>query len=405
MPVPESKNQFTISELNKKIRSSLEFSFSDVWVAGEISNFHHHPSSHHMYFTMKDDTSELKCVMFHGMNQYLRFKPDNGLEVRAHGTVSIFESRGQVQLIISRLELYGIGNLFKAYTKLKEKLEADGLFSDNSKKVIPKSPKTVGIVTSKSGAVLKDIIQVLRRRAPFINIVLCYAKVQGEGSSSEICKSLNALDNLKNIDTIIIARGGGSIEDLWAFNEEILARTVFNCKTPIISAVGHETDFTIIDFVADLRAPTPSAAAELVSISKDDYHTSINFLHDQLNSTIISKLQKAISIIGFLDKKVRLLMPHKKINRQLEKLHRLEKRLLYGLRLQFLQFNNHIVLLEKQLKGLGPKEVLKRGYSIAFSLDGKIIRKSKDVLIGQNIVLQTGEGSFIAKKSLENKNK
>ena len=399
----DAKNQFTISELNKKIRSSLELSFSDIWVSGEISNFHHHPSSQHMYFTMKDDTSELQCVMFRGLNQYLRFKPDEGLQVCAYGSISIYEYRGQIQLIISRLEPAGIGDLFKAYIQLKERLKGDGLFSDNFKKEIPKFPKRVGVVTSKSGAALKDILQVLNRRSPFINIILSYAQVQGEGSAKEICKSIHALDNWGKVDAIIVARGGGSIEDLWAFNEEILAYAVFDCKTPIISAVGHETDFTIIDFVADLRAPTPSAAAELVSISKEELYTSIDFFDDHLNSIIKNKLEQIISKIAFLKNKVELLMPQKRIKRQLEKLERLEKRLIYGFRVQFLQFNELIIALDKQLKGLGPQQVLKRGYSIAFSLDGEIVRKSSDVAIGQDILLQTGEGSFTAKKSLENK--
>ena len=247
----ELRSQYTVSELNTQIRHLLENSLSDIWVTGEISNFHHHPSSGHMYFTLKDGRGEMRCVMFRGANQFLKFMPNEGMEVRVYGSVTIYEQRGQVQFKVSKMEPAGLGDLFKAFEALKLSLASEGLFDSEHKKTIPKFPSTIGVVTSSSGAALRDILNVLERRAPHVNVIVRSAKVQGNGSALDISKAIIEFNEFKNVDIIIVGRGGGSIEDLWAFNEEMVARSYFESTIPIVSAVGHETDFTIADFVAD----------------------------------------------------------------------------------------------------------------------------------------------------------
>ena len=290
--MPESIRRFTVTELNAEIRSILEGSFSDIWVTGEISNFHNHSSSGHMYFTLKDGRAELRCVMFRGANRFLRFIPENGLNVRVYGSVSVFEQRGQVQLIATLMEPAGLGDLFQAFEALKKKLAEEGLFNPEHKLSLPNFPRSVGVVTSGTGAAIRDILNVLKRRAPHVRILLRPTRVQGDGAAREIAEGIQNLEQFGSVDVVIVGRGGGSLEDLWAFNEEVVARAIYNCAIPVISAVGHETDFTISDLTADLRAPTPSAAAELVSPARDEILSQLMIHLASIERSILAKIEQ-----------------------------------------------------------------------------------------------------------------
>ncbi|MED5248420.1 MAG: exodeoxyribonuclease VII large subunit, partial [Candidatus Neomarinimicrobiota bacterium] len=280
------ENALTVSELTVQIKTLVESSYSSVIVRGEISNFTHH-SSGHMYFTMKDKHSELRAVMFKGKNNSLSFTPKNGTDVILQGKLSVYEARGQYQIIAQHMEPAGIGALFLAFEELKKRLLAEGLFDKSKKKPLPKFPSTVGIVTSKTGAALRDMLIIFKRRAPQVKIIIRSALVQGSDAAQDIVNGIKELSSLENIDLIIIGRGGGSFEDLWPFNEEVLVRQISQCEKPIISAVGHETDITISDMVADLRAPTPSAAAEI----------AINNIFE-ISQSIDNKLSRLINLIG-----------------------------------------------------------------------------------------------------------
>ena len=254
----------SVSEINRRAKSILEENFPFVWIQGEVSNFFS-AASGHWYFSLKDESSEIRCAMFANKSHRITFEPKNGDHLVLNGTLSIFEGRGQYQIIVEHIELAGEGALLKAFEELKKKLLTEGLFDDSLKKKLPSYPRSIAVVTSPDGAVIQDIINVLSRRSPFFNLTVVPTLVQGEKAAPLICEALNKASNLENIDLIILARGGGSIEDLWAFNNEEVARTIVNCPIPLVSAVGHETDFTISDFVADIRAPTPSIAAEIIS--------------------------------------------------------------------------------------------------------------------------------------------
>ena len=397
--MPESQTQYTVSELNAQIRRVLEGSLSDIWVTGEISNFHHHPASGHMYFTLKDGRGEVRCAMFRGNNQYLNFKPSDGMEVRVYGSVTVYEQRGQVQLKVARMEPAGMGDLFKAFEALKKSLAEEGLFDPDHKNPIPKFPKSVGIITSGSGAAVRDILNVLNRRAPHVNVIVRSTKVQGEGSAQDIAEAISEFNQYKNVDVLIAGRGGGSLEDLWAFNEEIVARRIFESEIPVISAVGHETDFTIADFVADLRAPTPSAAAELASVSIGDILNLVSEKEHLLTKSVQRKIEQYFLRMDHLTDKIILQQPQKRIQRKIEKLNQFSTRLVHGQEIHLSHIKDNLTALEKQLTNLGPSQVLDRGYAIAFDSSGDIIRTEADVDIGDPFTLKTGEGSFGAKKT------
>ena len=283
------ENSLSVSELTAKIKDLIESNFSSVIVRGEISNFTHH-SSGHMYFTLKDKHSELRAVMFKGKNSSLAFTPKNGTDVVIQGNLSVYEMRGQYQIIAQHMEPAGIGALFLAFEKLKKRLLAEGLFDKSKKKPMPKFPSTIGIVTSRTGAALRDMLIIFKRRAPQVKIIVRPALVQGSEASNDIIAAIKDLSLQEGVNLIIIGRGGGSIEDLWSFNDEALAREIFKCSKPIISAVGHETDITISDMVADLRAPTPSAAAEIAINNILEISQSIENNLIRLRNLIESKI-------------------------------------------------------------------------------------------------------------------
>jgi exodeoxyribonuclease VII large subunit len=290
-PVAPARRVFTVSELNGVIRDLLEARLAEVWVEGEISNCRVWNTGH-LYFTLKDGAAQLRAVMFRSALRALRFKPEDGLHVVARGRVTIYEPKGEYQIVCEHLEPHGLGALQLAFDQLKKRLQGEGLFEPARKRPLPALPRKIGIVTSLDGAALRDIIKVLARRHPRAHLVIRPTRVQGEGAAAEIARGLAAIGRVAGVDVVIVGRGGGSIEDLWAFNEEVVARAIAASPVPVISAVGHEVDVTIADFVADVRAPTPSAAAEVVVAAKDEFCARIDRLEDRLRATAENRLQR-----------------------------------------------------------------------------------------------------------------
>ena len=395
----EFQDCYTVSNLNRKIRNLLEYQLIDIWVKGEISNFHHHSSSGHMYFTLKDGGSELRCTMFRMNNSYLKFKPSDGMEVRLFGLVTVYEKRGQVQFKVTNMEPLGLGDLYRAYELLKRSLDEEGLFDDRHKIKIPPYPNKIGIITSGSGSAYQDILNVLSRRNPNIDVLLKSVKVQGNGSAEEIVDAIEIFNNYDDVDLLVIARGGGSIEDLWSFNEEKVARAIFDSSIPIISGIGHETDYTITDFVSDLRAPTPSAAAELAVPQLDDLLSYLAETKNRLIRSVIQLLEQKWQIKDQLQKRASYQQPIKKIERQFEKLNILHDRSVKLINVKYEKWFQHTEYLSKQLLSLGPKQVLERGYAIPFNESGEIIRRADQISIGESFELKTAKGSLGAKKT------
>ncbi|MBU0528993.1 exodeoxyribonuclease VII large subunit [bacterium] len=388
----------SVTELTEQIKNLLESKFESIWVSGEISNFKHHYSGH-MYFTLKDDSAEIKVVMFKGFNQYLRFKPEDGMQVLANGRLSVYEQRGQYQLILKQLEPSGIGTLYLAFEALKKQLSEEGLFDSDRKKELPKYPNTIGVITSQSGAAVQDIFQILKRRAPFIKVVLRATKVQGEGAALDIVQAIEEFNEFKKVDVIILGRGGGSLEDLWPFNEEVVARAISASAIPIISAVGHETDYSISDMVADKRAPTPSTAAEIVSPSVTDIKENVDRFQMKLELNIKNLIERNWQNIDELINRHSRQQPQKIIELQHSELVKLSNRFINSILQNHKYWGMSLNPLTDKLSALSPKAVLERGYSVAFKLpDRQIIRASGDIDKGKEFELLTARGSFTAAK-------
>ena len=387
----------SVSELTSKLKDLIESNFSNIWIQGEISNFKHH-SSGHMYFTLKDQGAELRCVMFRGFNQGIHFKPEDGMDVILQGKITVYEPRGQYQLMVQNMEPAGIGTLFLAFEALKKQLQSEGLFDNSLKKQLPQYPKKVGIVTSETGAAYKDMVQVLNRRAPYLDIVLRPTLVQGINAANDIVKAIKELASIENIDVLIVGRGGGSLEDLWAFNEEEVARVIVACKVPIISAVGHETDVTISDMVADLRAPTPSAAAEIVALSVNDLKQKINEQTNTLIKQFQFKLNKIWQTFDHLSERHIVQKPQNIIERQKEKLNTIYNRLMLKMNHLLAISKTKSIAINKELNILNPSDILKRGYSIIYDTNGAIIRKGSDLNKNDLFEAQIGQDRIEAVK-------
>jgi exodeoxyribonuclease VII large subunit len=297
---PEARRVLSVSELTGRIRTLLEERFIEIWVEGELSNCRMWNTGH-MYFTLKDANAQIRGVMFRSAIRYLRFKPQDGLRVVARGRVSVYDPKGEYQLVCEHLEPEGLGARQLAFDQLKERLAREGLFDERRKRALPALPRKIGVVTSLDGAAVRDIIKVLRRRYANAHIVIRPARVQGEGAALEIARAMAAIGKVKGVDVVIVGRGGGSIEDLWAFNEEVVARAIAGCPVPTISAVGHETDVTIADFVADLRAPTPSAAAEMVVARKDDFWARIDRLGHRVEAAMTGRVHRMRARLGSIE--------------------------------------------------------------------------------------------------------
>ena len=302
-PAPRERRIYSVSELTQDIRGLLESRFAEIWIEGEISNCKVWNTGH-MYFTLKDDAAQgiaqIRAVMFRTAVRYLRFKPADGLRVVARGQLSVYEPKGEYQIVCEHMEPKGLGALQLAFEQLKKKLHAEGLFDAARKRPLPSLPRRVGIVTSLDGAALRDILKVLRRRAPNTSVLIRPARVQGEDAAADVATALRMIAKVPGVDVVIVGRGGGSIEDLWAFNEERVAKAIANCPVPVVSAVGHETDVTIADFVADLRAPTPSAAAEMVVAAKDEFCSRIDRLMGRLRAGARAHLQRRRNAVHVL---------------------------------------------------------------------------------------------------------
>lgn len=429
----------SVSEVNSLAKGILERDLSNIWIQGEISSFTAH-SSGHWYFTIKDKNSSLSCVMFKFENQNILFEPKVGDELILNGNVGIYAPTGKYQFNVKHIEVFGEGALLKAYEELKKKLEREGLFEASNKKDLPTMPKSIAVITSETGAVLRDIVTVLRRRSPTLVVTLIESQVQGKDADKFIVQAIKTANKKKDFDLIILARGGGSIEDLWCFNMESVSREIFKSRLPIVSAIGHETDFTISDFVADLRAPTPSAAAELIS----ENHFYLSDSLERITNEIIKIISNKINYIGDNLKNLLKLIRHPgdKLRETTQQIDNYEMRIKNSLmnlilkkskdleqeisnlkssspQIKMQASNNKLeiissalrneikVNLEKKkkrfslelstLQAVSPLSVLARGYSIISDEEGQIVRSSKNLSLNQKIKARFGEGQIIAK--------
>lgn len=387
----------TVTDLNKYIKDKVagDEYLNNVLVKGEISNFKNHYTGH-LYFTLKDDNSLIKCIMFKSFAERLKFTPKDGMKVMVFGTVSVFERDGVYQIYCKAMQEEGMGSLYKAYEELKLKLEKEGLFDTRYKKKIPFMPKVIGVLTSQTGSVIKDIINVSTRRNPNVYIRLFPVPVQGEGAGIKIAEAIKYMNDKNLADVLILARGGGSLEDLWPFNEEVVARAIFESNLPIISAVGHETDFTIADFVADLRAPTPSAAAELAVTDIDELKLKIQGYNNRLKLA----LKKKVELMRLRYEKCMMARvfkePLQRINEQYIRIDMLVKSLQHSIINKYKDRKSEMMTLVSKLDSLSPLKTLTRGYCIAQS-DGKAIKSINDVKKDQEIDLRFIDGSKKAK--------
>lgn len=435
-----SRRIYSVSELTDQIKATLESNFTSVWVRGEVSNYKKAPSGH-VYFTLKDESSQIRCVMFKLQSRFMKFRVDDGLNVIAWGRLSVYGPRGDYQLIVDTMEPAGIGSLMLSFEQLKMKLAAEGLFDEKKKRILPKSPGTVGVVTSSTGAAVRDIIKIIHRRSPNINVLVSPASVQGDRAPQEIVEALGRILMQADVDVIIIGRGGGSTEDLWAFNSEDVVRAVAFCPKPIVSAVGHETDFTLTDFAADVRASTPSAAAELVAPDAMEQKMAVEAFFSRLKSSVYNSLERRLS--GLQELRRRLYDPRRSIvqkRQQLDEmairlgnivLRSLEARsrdcadLNRRLRIDLLtrklalcndetqvlisrfsrlinlcldQARSSLKELAEKMDNLSPLKTLARGYSIAFRLDdGRMITDSDTVALGESLRLKLARGELITR--------
>ena len=387
----------TVSQLTAQIKNLIESNYASIVVRGEISNFTHH-SSGHMYFTLKDSHSELRSVMFKGSNNGLTFSPKNGLDVIAKGKLSVYEARGQYQIILNHMEPAGIGALYQAFEETKKRLQAEGMFNDERKLSLPKFPTSVGIVTSKTGAALQDMLIIFKRRAPQVRIVIRSALVQGDDASLDVASGIADLSTIEDIDLIIIGRGGGSFEDLWPFNDEALAREIVKCKKPIISAVGHETDLTISDMVADLRAPTPSAAAEIAIKNIFEISQNIDDQTKRIQNIVVSKIASYWQTLDNLVERHNLQKPINVFKRHLEKIENFDKNLKIIMNKIFLLKESKLQSLSNSLEALSPNNTLKRGYSIAFNKKNQIITHPESIASNESFKLKMADGEMAAVK-------
>ena len=393
----QTSRVLTVSELTRQIRGTLETRFGAVWVQGEISNYKLHPSGH-QYFTLKDQRAQIACVIFRNTMAPLRQALVDGTQVQVYGNVSVFEARGQYQLSVQILQPRGLGLLQAKFDALKRRLDAEGLFDPARKRALPRFPRRIGIVTSPSGAAIRDLLNVLRRRAPWLQILINPVRVQGSGAAAEIAVAVRELatpnENWLPVDLIVVARGGGSIEDLWEFNEEIVARAIVDVSVPVVSAIGHEIDFTICDFVADLRAPTPSAAAELIVPDIVDLRRRIAELAASFHKCLRNFVEHQKTRLRFLSERTlvrnlvaRMREAQQRIDVVRESLARLTKQEIDNVRQRFRR-------AEGILRVLGPDGTLQRGYSITRDTEGNVIRAVRDVRPRMKIRTRVTDGEF-----------
>jgi exodeoxyribonuclease VII large subunit len=385
-----SSSILTVSELTRRIKSVVEADFNGVAIQGQISNFKCH-SSGHLYFTIKDDSSQIRAVMWRGRTTSLFFTPQDGMKVVARGNVTVYEVRGEYQLDVQTLQPLGVGELQIAFDQLKRKLHAEGLFDADHKKPLPEFPERIGIVTSPTGAALRDMINVISRRCPMVELILAPVKVQGNGAAEEISAAVRDLNDIGGIDVLIVGRGGGSLEDLWAFNEECVARAIYASRIPVVSAVGHEVDFTIADFVADLRAPTPSAAAELVvreraelvEIVRNYCYTAQQIIEDRIESG----RERMISLIRSYSFNRPIDIVRQSSQRLDEMKQALRRITLHNVAIA----KQHVTSLQKRMNSVNPDTVLERGYAMVL-LDGVVISRASALKRDNDVTMKFSDG-------------
>ena len=419
LTLSDTRRILSVSQLVNDVKFQLETNFRDFWVKGEISNLGRPPSGH-IYFTLKDSSAQIQAVCFRMQARYLKFQPEDGMELLARGSVSMYPPRGQVQIIVEHLEPVGSGALQLAFEQLKKRLAKEGLFEQSQKKDLPLLPSRIGIVTSPGGAAVQDILRVLQRRNDRLDVLIFPVTVQGAAASQEICAGIRFLDTKTEVDAIILARGGGSTEDLWAFNEERVARTIFQSEKPVISAVGHEIDFTIADFVADIRAATPSAAAELVSGVREDLSNQVEHLTRRSSQAIQlivkqkqHRLRQLTSSRGFVDAETRLRIFLQRLDELSGRLSKAIPLFLVSLQTQLathsrelgrqanLQLKSNQQRLQsatQRLQAYSPLAVLERGFAIVTNSEGAIVRDSSQVADGDELDIQLARGRLRAKK-------
>lgn len=431
---------YTVSRLNSEVRLTLELQFQQLWLVGEVSNFVA-AASGHWYFSLKDQAAQVKVAMFKQANRYATVRPQNGQQVLIRARISVYEPRGEYQLLAEFIEPAGAGLLKQQFEQLKAKLAAEGLFAPERKRPLPANPRRVGVITSPTGAAVRDIITVLARRAPGIELIIYPCQVQGETAAAQLRNMLSSAIRRNEVDVLIIGRGGGSIEDLWCFNDEALARAVADCPIPIVSAVGHEIDFALTDFVADVRAATPSAAAELVSPDQSQYLTALTQLQQRLSRAIrrqlaqqqprLLQLQQRLQQLhpqrrleqqqqrldelqlrlqrrmqqqlqtarrqhSYLQQSLQHLSPAKAIKQQQLQLQQLAKRLQQAQLQQLKQHKFNLIQLSKQLHTVSPLATLARGYSIAFDAQQQVVTRNSQLAPGDKVTVKLAEGAFEA---------
>ena len=385
---------FSVSHITRIIKSLLEENIPAIWVEGEISNFKPHYSGH-LYFTLKDPDAQISAVVWKSRTSNLTFDPEDGMLVQAYGMIRLYEKSGRYQLDIIRMQPAGIGKLQLAFEQLKQKLDAEGLFDPSIKKGIPFFPEKIGIVTSATGAAIKDITNVIRRRAPHVQLIVRNAKVQGTGAAEDIANGIREFNQYGDVDLLIVGRGGGSYEDLWAFNEEVVARAIHESAIPVISAVGHEIDFTISDFVADLRAPTPSAAAELAVSDSRELRENIILIQNRITQLFLKKIEFARERIRNIQTSYGYKKPINDIRQYAMQVDELSLKLEQSVSRKIFQNKEYCNQIKIRLRNLDPIKVLERGYSISY-IEGRLIKDIKKVNIESEMQTEIASGMILS---------
>ncbi len=389
-------NIYTIRQVNRYISNMFtqDFMLNRIYVKGEVSNCKYHTSGH-IYFSLKDDSGSLACVMFAGSRSGLKFHMENGQSVIVLGNVSVYERDGKYQLYAKEIVLDGIGLLYEKFQAMKQELEDMGMFAPEYKQPIPVFSRRVGIVTAPTGAAIRDIMNISYRRNPYVQLILYPALVQGEGAADSIVRGIEILDQ-SGVDVIIVGRGGGSMEDLWAFNEEKVARAIFQCNTPVISAVGHETDFTIADYVADLRAPTPSAAAELAVADIIGIQEQLQKMEERFRTRMTDRIEDERREVRHLQSRLNVLSPQNQIREKYQILTEKEEKLQYFMRLVLKNKRHQMLLYAERMKGLSPLDKLKQGYSYTADEDGHKVTEVDQVQEGDLLQIYVSDGQILA---------
>jgi exodeoxyribonuclease VII large subunit len=385
------KTVLTVSDITRQIKQSLETRFPRIWIQGEISNFKQHTSGH-LYFTLKDEGAQLSAVMWRSRVATLPLIPEDGMKVIARGSITVYPPRGNYQIDCDQIQPVGVGELQLAFERLKKKLDAEGLFDADHKRPLPEYPSRIGIVTSQTGAALQDIRSVLERRFPSLEVILCPVRVQGVGAAEEIAGAIADLNRYGGIDVMIVGRGGGSLEDLWPFNEEIVARAIYDSRIPVVSAVGHEIDFTIADFVADLRAPTPSAAAELVVKDRSELIEVLRNMWYTMHRNVEETVASLRESVGGLMTSYAFNRPRDLLRESSQRMDELERSLVVASSHVFLLAQQHQRALGQRLEALSPNAVLGRGYTIVRK-EGVVVTSSNDLQDNDVATIQFHDGN------------